>query len=115
MNGLGRRERRAESATLRRVSSVVCAACSTCALIVLPPASVLNWPWLRPLVLRLEDKQPWFLGEKGEGKGVIREYVNIFVHEIMRAGQVRSLKLTVGCSQSSLHTNNLPCCCRCCQ
>ena len=69
----------------------------------------------KTLVLRLEDKEPWFLGEKGEGKGVIREYVNIFVHEIMRAGQVRSPKLTVGFSQSSLHTSNLPCCCRCCQ
>ena len=69
----------------------------------------------KTLVLRLEDKEPWFLGETGEGKGVIREYVNIFVHEIMRAGQVRSPKLTVGFSQSSLHTSNLPCCCRCCQ
>jgi hypothetical protein len=42
----------------------------------------------KTLVLRLEDKKPWFKDEQGEGKGVIREFVNVFVHEMMQTGQI---------------------------
>ncbi len=53
----------------------------------------------KTLVLRLEDKEPWFVDERGEGKGVIREYVNIFVHEIMRTGQVLPVKWAIAANE----------------
>jgi hypothetical protein len=49
----------------------------------------------KTLRLRLEDNKPWFVDEQGQGKGVIREYVNIFVHEIMRTGQVLPVKWAI--------------------